>query len=128
MAEMAVASLEGATTSLACCGLVRDTHAPVEGAVGDHGPVIVEIEKLSVGNFHYALADNVIVGSAVTHARLGSHLVDSKIADGSHIQNTKLQFVDDFRDTVDDLGLAQVDLRTFGRLHRSYEARIMASS
>lgn len=90
MAEMAIASLKRAATSLTCCALVRDTHAPVEGAVRDDGPIIVEVEKLSVGHLHYALTDNVIVGSGVMHATLGSHSVDSEILGGRHLQNTKL--------------------------------------
>lgn len=34
-----------------------------------------------------------------------------------HIHNTKLKLLDDLGNPVDDLGLAQVDLRTFWRLH-----------
>ena len=128
MAEMAVASLKRTATGLACCALVRDTHAPVEGAVRDDGPIIVEVKELSVGHLHYALTDNIIVGSGVTHATLGSHSVNSEFLGGRNLQNTKLQFVNDLGHPVDDLGLSQIDLRTFGRLHRSYEERIMTSS
>lgn len=45
---------------------------------------------------------------------------------GGNVQDSKLQFLDDFRDTVNDLGLAQVDLRSFWRLHRSCHSRSMA--
>lgn len=35
--------------------------------------VMVEVEKLPVGHFHHALADNVIVGSGYDTSQLASH-------------------------------------------------------
>lgn len=35
------------------------------------------------------------------------------------IHNTKLELLDDLGNPVDDLGFAQIDLRTFWRLHRA---------
>lgn len=35
------------------------------------------------------------------------------------LQYTELQFLDDFGNTIDDLGLAQINLCTLRRLHRA---------
>lgn len=70
MAEMAVANLKGTATGLACSGLVRNTHARVERAMGNRRSAMFEVKEFSVGNFNNGLADNVIIGPGNSHVQM----------------------------------------------------------
>jgi hypothetical protein len=63
MAEMTVAVFEVVSTCSARIGFVRNTHALIERSIRNNCSGLIQVEKLSVRNFHYCLADNVIVGS-----------------------------------------------------------------
>jgi hypothetical protein len=70
MPEMTVANLKGPAARLASGGLARDTHAPIERTVGNHRSVMFEIEKFAIGDLHYRLTDNVVVGPVTPNPEL----------------------------------------------------------
>lgn len=77
-----------------------------------------EIKEFPVRDFDDALANNIIVGPGSRQASVSNAgLMPSQREETVH--HTKLQLLDDFRSPVNDLGLSQVDLRTFRRLHRA---------
>lgn len=79
MAEMAVANLKGTATGLACSGLVRNTHARVERAMGNRRSAMFEVKEFSVGNFNNGLADNVIIRPGNLRVQmLASHAEEKK--------------------------------------------------
>lgn len=59
--KMTIAFLQMIAAGLAHGGLVRNTHARIERAMSNESSVMFEIEKLSVGNFHDGLADNIVI-------------------------------------------------------------------
>lgn len=93
--------------------------------MSNHCAVVFEVKKLPVGDFHHSLADNIIVcpGGSKGVLAIGSAQQHSKRVPGIEqekpLQYTELQFLDDFRNTINDLGLAQINLCTLWRLHRA---------
>jgi hypothetical protein len=66
MSEMTVTVFKVVSACCASVGLIRDTHTLVERSMCNHCSGLVQVEELSIGNFHYSLADNIIVGSVDT--------------------------------------------------------------
>lgn len=116
---MTVAGLERQAACLTGSAFVRDTHAAVEGAVGDDGSIMFEIKEFPVRDFDDTLADNIIIGpnnrAKVSGAGLAKMQESKKESIAVH--NTKLELLDNLRHPVNDLGLTQVHLRTFRGLH-----------
>lgn len=121
MAKVTITFLEMITACLANCSLVRNTHARIERAMGNHRAVTIEVEKLSVGNFDDGLANNIVVrpGKRDPLLVIGSAASQSSLAPlsgkkkGNHLQYAEFQLLDHFGDTINNLGLAQVNLCTF---------------
>ena len=65
MTEMTIAGVQSAFARLTLSILARSTHPTIKRAMRDDLPPTIEIEKFSVGNFYYALTDDVIVGPGV---------------------------------------------------------------
>lgn len=117
MTEMTIAILRVQATGRAEGNLAGNTHACIERAIGNDLSSIFEVKKLSVGDFHGSLIDDIVLGSAERRPLLviafcaKSTVTQSLSQNGKPIQYTKLQLLDDFGGTVNDLGLAQINLR-----------------
>ena len=117
MTEMTIAILRVQATGRAEGNFAGNTHACIERAIGNDLSSIFEVKKLSVGDFHGSLIDDIVLGSAERRPLLviafcaKSTVTQSLSQNGKPIQYTKLQLLDDFGGTVNDLGLAQINLR-----------------
>ena len=116
---MTVAGLERKAASLTGSAFVRDTHTAVEGAVGDDGSIMFEIKEFPVRDFDDTLADNIIIGpngrAEVSGAGLSKN--PGRVSPYITPNLSKLELFDNLGHPVNDLGLAQVHLRTFRGLH-----------
>lgn len=62
MAEMSIAILKLFATAFAFGTFVRDTHSPIQRAVGSDVSAFIEVVHATISKFDLRLIDNILVG------------------------------------------------------------------
>lgn len=137
MTEVTVTGLQSASTCFAFSVLARSSHARVERTMRNDFSATIEIEEFAIGNFYNALANDIIIGprigicTQVSNINLlqemGQRSDIGQNGSLNALHHTEFQLLDNFWHTVDDLGLAQIDLHTFWRLHCRRQEQSIAS-